>query len=65
MLEKIDINTIGSNIATPIKPRIKNAYILASFNYYCISFIVVVIFQKLLWCINTVSQQNIVRVTRS
>ena len=53
MHQKIDINAILSNIATPEKPR-KNAYILASLNYYCISFIVVAIIQKLLLWINTV-----------
>ena len=60
MHQNIDMNTIVSNIATPVKPRIKNAYILASLNYYCIIFIVIAIFQKLLWWINTVCSHNII-----
>ena len=31
--QKIDINTIVSEIATPVKPR-KKAHVLASVNYY-------------------------------
>ena len=32
---KVNINAIMSKIATAVKPKIKNAYILANLNNYC------------------------------
>ena len=54
---KVNINAIMSKIATAVKPNIKNAYILANLNNYCIC-IVIAIVQKLLWWINTVCSHN-------
>ena len=51
--QKIDMKTIVSKIATPVMPRIKNAYILARLKYDCVQLIVISNFQMLLWWIDT------------